>query len=222
MLDRLLLDIRDGHSRALVLRGESGVGKTALLAYLVERAPADRVLGAAGVELEPEIAYSALKQLCAPMLGHIDRLPAAQRAALATAFGLNKGEQPGQLLISLAVLGLFSEAAADEPLVCVVDDTQWLDRLSAAILGFVARRLDAESVALVFSMTTPVSAVPSANDVYLAGLPELRVQRLSDADARALLDSVLTGPVDPRVRDRIVAEACGNPLALLELPHISN
>ncbi|MEH1168690.1 AAA family ATPase [Micromonospora sp. CPCC 205539] len=211
-LDRLLRDVRAGHSRVLVLRGEAGAGKTALLDYLGEHASPGRVTRAAGVEPESEIAYSALQQLCAPLLGHLDRLPEPQRAALATAFGLSPGKPPEGLLIGLAVLGLLAEAAAEQPLVCIVDDVQWMDRMSEVILTFVARRLDAESIALVFGCRSP------GDEQILGSMPELRVDGLSPADARALLDSVLPGPVDDRVRDRIVAETRGNPLALLELP----
>ncbi|GAA2419340.1 LuxR family transcriptional regulator [Nonomuraea africana] len=218
VLDRLLRDVHGGHSRALVLRGEYGIGKTALLTYLAGQAPVGRVVRTAGVETESEIPYAALQQVCAPLLDHLDRLPEAQRGALTTAFGLSRGKPPGQLLIALAVLGLLAEAAADEPLVCVVDDAEWLDGLSGAILASVARRLHAESVALVFAVSTSATAPAQANAEYLAGLPELRVDGLGDDDARALLDSVLPEPVDPQVRDRIVAEARGNPLALLELP----
>ena len=211
-LDRLLRDVRDGQSRVLVLRGEPGAGKTALLDYLIERAPAGRVTRTAGVEPESEIAYSALQQLCAPLMGHLERLPEPQRGALSVAFGLTPGDPPGILFIGLAVLGLFAEAASQQPLVCVVDDVQWTDRMSEVILTFVARRLDAESVALVLAVRSP------GDEQVLTGLPELRVDGLPDADARALLDTVLTGPVDARVRDRIVAETRGNPLALIELP----
>ncbi len=211
-LDRLLRDVRAGRSRVLVLRGEAGVGKTALLDYLAEAASAGQVTRAAGVEPETEIAYSALQQLCAPLLDHLDRLPEPQRNALATGFGLSAGDPPDTLLVGLAVLGLFAEAASERPLVCAVDDVQWMDRMSEVILTFVARRLDSESVALVFAARTP------GDERILGGLPELRVEGLPDADARALLDSVLPGPVDARVRDRIVAETRGNPLALLELP----
>ncbi|MEZ0077201.1 AAA family ATPase [Planotetraspora sp. GP83] len=211
-LDRLLRDVRAGHSRVLVLRGEVGAGKTALLDYLSEHAWAGRVTRTAGVEPESEIAYSALQQLCAPLLGHLDRLPEPQRDALATAFGLSLGNPPEGLVTGLAVLGLLAEAASEQPLVCVVDDVQWMDRMSEVILTFVARRLDAESVALVFASRSP------GDERILSGLPELRVDGLPAADARELLDSVLPGPVDDRVRDRIVAETRGNPLALLELP----
>ncbi|MFC0070431.1 BREX system ATP-binding domain-containing protein, partial [Umezawaea endophytica] len=212
-LDDLLRDVRSGRSRVLVLRGEAGAGKSALLDHLTGHARAGRVVRAAGVEPETEIAYSALQHLCAPLLDHLDRLPEPQRAALATAFGLSSGTPPEALLVGLAVLGLLAEAAADQPLVCVVDDVQWLDRMSEVILTFVARRLDAESVALVCAARSP------GDEEILTGLPELRVDGLPVADARALLDSVLPGPVDDRVRDRIVAETRGNPLALLELPH---
>ncbi|WP_308201166.1 ATP-binding protein [Paractinoplanes maris] len=211
-LDRMLRDARDGQSRVLVLRGEAGCGKTALLDHLTERASFARVLRAAGVESESEIAYSTLQQLCAPLLGHLDALPAPQREALATAFGLVAGRTPEPLLIGLAVLGLFAEAAAEQPLVCMVDDVQWADAMSTAILTFVARRLSVEAVALFFAARSP------GDDRILAGLPEMQVPGLPDADARALLDAVLTGPVDAHVRDRIVAETRGNPLALLELP----
>ncbi|MEV4352431.1 AAA family ATPase [Actinoplanes sp. NPDC049596] len=211
-LDRIVRDVRSGRSRVLVLRGEAGAGKTALLDHLAGHAPGCRVARAAGVELESEIAYASLQQLCAPLLSHLDAVPEPQRTALATAFGLSAGRPPEPLVLGLAVLNLLSEAAAEQPVVCVVDDAQWLDRMSATILGFVARRLDAESVALVFAVRTP------ADDPTLRGLPGLAVEGLADADARALLDSVLPGPVDDRVRDRIVAETRGNPLALLELP----
>ncbi|MER7893801.1 AAA family ATPase [Micromonospora sp. NPDC094482] len=212
LLNDLLRDVRAGNSRVLVLRGEAGAGKTALLDYLTERARTDRLARVGGVEPESEIAYSALQHLCAPLLDHLDQLPEPQRAALSVAFGLSVGEPPEGLLVGLAVLGLFAEAASDQPLVCIVDDVQWLDRMSEVILTFVARRLDAESVALVFAVRSP------DDERILGGLPELHVEGLPAADARALLDSVLPGPVDDRVRDRIVAETRGNPLALLELP----
>jgi DNA-binding CsgD family transcriptional regulator len=202
-------DVRDGHSRVLVLRGEPGAGKTALLDYLAGHVPHGRVVRAAGVEPETELAYSALQQLVAPLLEHLDRLPGPQRQALSTAFGLSAGPPPDALIVGLAVLGLLAEAASERPLVVVVDDAQWLDRMSEVILTFVARRLDAESVALV------LAARPSE---LFTGLPELAVDGLPDADALALLDLVLPGLVDARVKDRIVAETRGNPLALLELP----
>jgi DNA-binding CsgD family transcriptional regulator len=197
----------------LVLRGEAGVGKTALLDHVTEHAAPARVLRTAGAEPESEIAYSALQQLCAPLLDHLEALPQPQRDALSTAFGLGAGDPPTALVIGLAVLGLLAEAASDKPLVCIVDDAQWLDRMSEVVLTFVARRLDAESVALVFG------ARVDGDDATLADLPGLRLEGLPPAEARALLDSVLTGPVDEQVRERIVAETHGNPLALLELPH---
>jgi DNA-binding CsgD family transcriptional regulator len=211
-LDNLLRAVRSGQSRALVLRGEAGSGKTALLDYLVAQAGFARVLRASGVEAESEIAYSALQQLCAPLLEHLGGLPETQRTALRTVFGLAAGPPPERLLVGVAVLGLFAEAASRRPLLCVVDDVQWIDVASAVTLGFVARRLSAESVALVFAARSP------GDERISAGLPELPVQGLPDAEARALLDSVLSGPIDSRVRDRIVAETRGNPLALLELP----
>jgi hypothetical protein len=218
VLDRLLRDLHAGRSRALVLRGDTGVGKTALLAYLTGHRLAGHVVRTAGVETEPEVAFSALHELCAPLLDRLDRLPDAQRAALSTALGMEEGVSPSPLLIGLAVLGLFAEAADDEPLICVVDDTQWLDGMSAAVLAFVARRLDAEAVAVVFAVTTSAAdGLAAADSRLLAGLPELRVERLGEDDARTLLDSVLPATADSRLRDRIVAESHGNPLALVVL-----
>jgi DNA-binding CsgD family transcriptional regulator len=205
-------EVRAGQSRVLVLRGEPGVGKTALLDYLQERASGCRVVRAAGVESEMEIAFAGLHQLCAPMLGSLARLPWPQRDAVSTAFGLSGGEAPDRFLVGLAALGLLSEAAEERPLVCLVDHAQWLDHASAQVLAFVARRLLAESVAAVFSVREP------SEDEDFVGLPELVVRGLSDADARTLLDSVVPGRLDERVRDRIVAETRGNPLALVELP----
>lgn len=202
-LDRLAQEVRAGRSRALVVRGEAGIGKTALLDHLAQQVSFGRVLRAAGVELESEIAYSALQQLCAPLLGNLDRLPKPQQAALSTALGLSAGNPPESLLVGLAVLGLFAESATERPLICIVDDVQWLDRMSEAILTFVARRLDAESVGLVFALRSV------GDERSFGGLPELVVEGLPAADARMLLDSVLPGPVDDRVRDRIVAETRG-------------
>ncbi|XVV16209.1 helix-turn-helix transcriptional regulator [Actinoplanes sp. CA-131856] len=211
-LDRVLRAVREGQSRALVLRGEAGTGKTALLRYLASEAGRDdevRVLRTAGVESESEIAYSALQRLCAPLAGELDRLPAPQRAALSVAFGLSAGQTPELLVLGMATLGLLS--AHGRPVVCLIDDVQWLDRLSGLILAFVARRLKAESVALVFGARDP------APEPILTDLPEITVEGLPEAEAGELLDAVLTGPVDARVRDRILAETRGNPLALLEL-----
>ncbi|MGE7439119.1 ATP-binding protein [Kitasatospora sp. NPDC001175] len=213
-LDRLLREVRDGRSRVLVLRGEAGVGKSALLDYLAGQAAQLQTVHAAGVEAESDFAYSALQRLCAPLLSHLDRLPSVQQDALRVAFGLSAGNPPEMLLVGIAVLGLFAEAAAESPLVCLVDDAQWLDLMSQRILAFVGRRLDAESVALVFAERI----TGGRKEEGFSGLPDLPLRGLADADARALLDSVLPGPVDARVRDRIVAETGGNPLALLELP----
>jgi hypothetical protein len=210
VLDRLIDAVRAGEGRALVVRGEPGVGKTALLDYLVEHASGCRVARAAGVEAEMELAYAGLHQLLAPMLDRLDRLPGPQREALWTAFGLSSGSAPDRFLVGLAVLSLLADVAEEHPLLCLVDDEQWLDQASAEVLGFVARRLVAESVGLVFA-----ARVPSDE---LVGLPELVVEGLGKGDAGALLEAALAGPLDARVRDRIVAETGGNPLALLELP----
>ncbi len=198
-----------------MLRGEAGVGKSALVEYLVGSATGCQVLRAAGVESEMELAFAGLHQLCAPMMGRLDRLPGPQRDALAIAFGLSAGSAPDRFLVGLAVLSLLAEAAEEQPLLCVVDDAQWLDRVSAQTLAFVARRLLAERVAVVFAARAPAA---DPGDDQLQGLPELVLRGLRDDDARALLDSVVPGRLDDRVRDRIVAETRGNPLALLELP----
>jgi DNA-binding NarL/FixJ family response regulator len=188
------------------------VGKTALLDELVRRASGCRVLRVSGVESEMALAFSGLHQLCAPLLDWAGRLPDPQRDALRTACGLAAGPEPDRFLVGLAVLSLLAEAATEQPMVCLIDDAQWLDRTSAQALAFTARRLVAESVALVFAADNP-EQLPE-----LAGLPQLRVSGLPENEARALLGSVLPGRVDERVLDRIVAEARGNPLALLELP----
>ena len=201
-----------GDSRALVVRGEPGVGKTALLDYMVGQASGCRVARVAGIQSEVELAFAGLHQLCAPMLDLVHHLPHHQGDALCTALGLSSGPAPDRFLVGLGVLGLLSEAARERPLICVVDDTQWLDSASAQTLAFVARRLRSEAVAIVFGTCRPQD-IPA-----LAGLPEMVVGGLPDADARSLLDSVLPWPLDDRVRDRIVAETRGNPLALLELP----
>ena len=211
-LDQLLYAVRAGESRALVVRGEAGVGKTALLEYLLEQARGCRVARASGVQSEMELPFAGLHQLCAPMLERLGRLPDPQRDALRIAFGLAAGDAPDRFFVGLAVLSLLSDVAEGGPLVCVVDDAQWLDRASAQSLAFVARRLFAEPVAMVFAVRE------FRPDREFVGLPELLVEGLSDGDARVLLDSVIHGPLDERVRDRIVAETRGNPLALLELP----
>jgi len=210
VLDRFVADVRAGEGRALVVRGEPGVGKTALLDYLAGRASGCLVVRAAGVQSEMELAFAGLHQLCAPMLDHAESLPVPQRDALRTALGLSAGPVPDRFLVGLAVLGLLSETARERPLVCVIDDQQWLDDASARVLGFAARRLAADPVGMVFAARVP------GKDV--AGLPELVVGGLAEEDARALLSSVLTGPLDAQVRDQIIADANGNPLALLELP----
>jgi DNA-binding CsgD family transcriptional regulator len=199
----------------LVLRGEAGVGKSALLEHLVANASECRIARAAGVESEMELAFAGLHQLCAPMLSQLEHLPGPQRDALGTAFGLSAGMAADRFLVGLAVLSLLSEVAEDRPLICVVDDAQWLDRASAQVLEFVARRLLAESVAMVVALRHPSL---SGEGEELGSLPVMVVGGLSDADARALLDSVTPGRLDERIRDRIVAESRGNPLALLELP----
>src|SRR4051794_37990728 len=209
-LGRRLAAVLGGQSRVLVVSGEPGVGKTALLESAIGSASGLRVMRAGGVESEMEVAFAALQQLCAPMLDRMDRLPAHQQDALCVAFGLRAGDVPDRFLVGLAVLSLFSEVAQEQPLVCVVDDAQWLDRASAQALVFVARRLLAESVALLF-------ATREAGE-ELTGFQELVVEGLRNGDARALLGSVLRVPLDERVRQRIVAETRGNPLALLELP----
>ena len=210
MLDRLVEAVQAGESRALVAVGEPGAGKTALLEYLAGRAARCQVARVAGVQSEMELAFAGLHQLCAPMLGRAGQLPVPQRDALRIAFGLAAGPPPDRFLVGLAVLSLLSEVAGEQPLICLIDDEQWLDHASAQALGFVARRLGADPVGLVFAAREPGAA--------LAGLPELKVEGLREDDARALLGSVLAGPLDDRVRDRIVAETEGNPLALLELP----
>ena len=210
VLDRLVDAVLGGQSRALVVRGDPGVGKTVLLDYLAGRARGCRMARAGGVQTEMQLAFAGLHQLCAPMLDHLDHLPVPQQDALRIAFGRAAGPPPDRFLVGLAVLSLLSEVAGEQPLICLIDDEQWLDRASAQALGFVARRLAADPVGLVFAAREP--------GAELTGLPELEVGGLRESDARALLDSALAGPLDDRVRDQIVAETQGNPLALLELP----
>ncbi len=209
-LDRVLDELRRGHSAVLVLRGQTGIGKSALLDYAAHAAKDARVARAAGVDSEMELAFAGLHQLCGPMLDRLDRLPEPQREALDTVFGLSNGRGADRFLVGLAVLSLFSEMAAEQPLVCVVDDAQWLDRASLDTLAFVARRLYAESVALVLATRAPADE--------LSGLPELVVEGLRDEDAGALLEANVHGAVDAAVFERIIAESHGNPLALIELP----
>src|SRR3954470_2549640 len=209
-LDHLLESVRGGQSAALVLRGKPGIGKTALLEYAIDAASDLSVVRAAAVESEIELPFAGLHQLCVPMLDRLACLPAPQRDALETVFGLRSGPPPDRFFVGLALLSLLAEAAEAGPLLCVVDDAQWLDRESAQALAFVARRLSAEAVAIVLASREP-------NDDF-GGLPELVVHGLQDGDARDLLSSVVGGPLDVDVAERIVAETRGNPLALLELP----
>src|SRR3954452_15864345 len=211
-LDELLHAAREGTSGAVVLRGEAGIGKTALLEHVAAAAQGARLLRAEGIRSDMELPFAALQQLCAPVLGAAARLPAPQLEALQTAFGLSAGERPDRFLVGLAVLTLLSEAATSEPLVCLVDDAQWLDSSSAQVLAFVARRLQAEGVLIVFAERDSEAASE------LEGLEELRLERLTAADAGALLALANAGPLDERVRERIIAETRGDPLALLELP----
>ncbi|QYN34015.1 AAA family ATPase [Pseudonocardia sp. DSM 110487] len=209
-LDQMIAAMREGESRVLVVRGDAGVGKSALLDHVARSARNVRVLRAAGVESEMELAFATLHQLCMPLLDRLSRLPDPQREALETVFGVRAGTPPDRFLVGLAVLSLMSDLSEERPLLCLVDDAQWLDRASAQVLGFVARRLLAESIALVFGTRQPGRE--------LRGLPELEVTGLAVADARALLDSATPSRLDQHIRDRIVAESRGNPLALLELP----
>ncbi|KAB2977384.1 AAA family ATPase [Streptomyces sp. SS1-1] len=212
-LDGLVAEVEAGRSAALVLRGDAGIGKSALLDHLAARVTGHQVARGAGAESEMELPFAGLHQLCAPFLEHAGSLPPPQAEALATAFGVNAGQPPDRFLVGLAVLGLLTDVAARRPLFCLVDDAQWLDRVSAQTLAFVARRMLAEPLALVFATREQ----RGRDD--LAGLPELTLRGLDDADARALLEAGAEGPMDERIRDRVIAEARGNPLALLELPH---
>ena len=211
-LDRLLAHAREGHSAVLVMRGEAGIGKTALLRYAARRASGFRVAQITGVEAEMELPFAGIHQLCAPVLDQLDALPQAQQDALNVALGLASGDVPDRFLVGLAVLGLLSAAAEDRPLLCLVEDAQWLDAASGLILGFVARRLLAESVAIVVTVREP----STRHD--FDGLPELLLHGLAEEDARTLLMRAVPGRLDDHVRDRILAETRGNPLALLDLP----
>jgi DNA-binding CsgD family transcriptional regulator len=215
-LDQLVAGVRSGQGLALVMRGEAGTGKTALLDHLSASARGCRIARAAGVESEMELAFAGLHALCAPMLGHLAHLPGPQRDALNTAFGTSPGPPPDRFLVGLAVLSLLAAAAEEQPLICVVDDAQWLDRVSVQTLAFVARRLLAEQVGLVFALREP------GDGHGLDGLPECVVEGLAAADARRLLDTMISVPLDARVRDRLLAEAAGNPLALVELARRGN
>jgi DNA-binding CsgD family transcriptional regulator len=210
-LDRLLENVRGGGGGVVVIRGEAGLGKTALLGHAVGRATGFKVAQIAGIESEMELPFAGLHQLCVPMLPQIDTLPEPQRDALGTAFGLSSGTAPDPFLVALAALSLLAHIAEEQPLLCAVDDAQWLDAASARVLGFVARRLLAESIAIVFAVRDP------SDERELAGLSELRLTGLDDEDAHALLAEIVSGRLDARVGDRIVAETRGNPLAILEL-----
>ena len=212
ILDRVLTGAREGQSTVLVVRGEAGIGKTALLRYAARQASGFRVAQVAGVEAEMELPFSGVHQLCAPVLEKLEALPQPQQNALNVALGLAPGDVPDRFLVGLAVLGLLSAAAEERPLLCLVEDAHWLDAASGLILGFVARRLQADSVAIVAAIREP----HARHD--FDGLPDLRLGGLAQEDARTLLMSAVPGRIDDRVRDRIVAETRGNPLALLDLP----
>src|SRR3954471_21004959 len=212
VLDRLLANVRGGQSGILVIRGEAGIGKTALLRYAADHAPGFGAVQVAGAQAEIELPFAGIQQLCTPVLDRLDALPQPQRDALNVALGLASGDVPERFLVGLAVLGLLSAAAEERPLLCLVDDGQWLDAASGMILGFVARRLLAESVAMVVAVREPNSGH------HFDGLPELRLHGLGEEDARTLLERAVPGRLDDRVRDRIVGETRGNPLALLDLP----
>ncbi|MBZ6254092.1 AAA family ATPase [Streptomyces olivaceus] len=210
-LEQLASRVEGGQSAALVLRGEAGIGKSALLDHLAERAREHRIARAAGAESEMELPFAGLQQLCAPLLGSLHRLPGAQSQALTTAFGMSAGPPPDRFLVGLAALGLLTAVAAEQPLFCLVDDAQWLDRVSAQTLAFIARRMHAEPLALVFTLRE----FQEQGD--FEALPEVTLQGLDDGEACLLLESAAHGPMDDRLRARILAEARGNPLALLEL-----
>lgn len=211
-LERLVAQAREPRGQMLMLRGDPGMGKSALLDHFVNTATGCRVLRTGGVEAEIELAYAGVQHLCTSMVSHIDALPAPQRAALSTAIGLSDGDTPDRFLVGLALLGLLAEVASERTVLCVVDDFQWLDRSSAETLAFVARRLQVEPIVMVFA------ARPSGDDATMSGLPELQLSGLANADASTLLDSALHAPLDPDVREQLLAETRGNPLALLELP----
>ncbi|WP_310794480.1 AAA family ATPase [Rhodococcus opacus] len=213
-LDQLLVEARTGRSAVLVLGGQPGIGKSALLSYALARAIGFQTTHAAGVESEAELAFAALHQICAPFLDNVERLPDPQRDALGAALGLHRGPTPDRFHVALAVLTLLTDAAEQQPMLVVVDDAQWLDQASADTLAFVGRRLHADPVAMLLAIRTDHDAT-----TVFAHLPQLSVPGLGHGDALALLDTVLTGPLDDRVRQRIVAETRGNPLALLELPN---
>src|SRR3954462_14456165 len=210
VLDRLLAHAREDESAVLVIRGEAGIGKTALLRYVARHASGFRVAQVRGVEAEMELPFAGIHQLCAPLLDRLHALPQPQQDALSVALGVASGDVPDRFVVGLAVLGLLSATAEERPLLCVVEDSQWLDEASGLILGFIARRLLAESVAIVVTVRDPSTRQD------FGGLPELVLRGLPEEDARTLLGRVVPGGLDDRVRDRIVAETGGNPLALLD------
>ena len=212
VLDGLLARVRGGESEALVIRGGAGIGKTALLRYAARQASGLRVAELTGVEAEMELPFAGIHQLCGTMLDRLDALPAPQRDALSVALGLATGQVPDRFLVGLAMLSLLATVAEERPLLCLVDDAQWLDAASSQILGLVARRVRAESVAIVVAVREPAAAHDFDD------LSELRLKGLPEQDARAVVRGVVTGRLDSHVVDRVVAETGGNPLALLELP----
>lgn len=211
LLDGVVRSIRRGESRSLVLSGEAGIGKTALLDYLIDSASDLTVIRSSGIESDMELAYASLHQLCLPLLDPLERLPAPQRDSLRVVFGVSAGPAPDRFLVALAVLSLLAEAAEQRPVLAVIDDAQWLDKASALTLAFVSRRLLAEPVGIVFAGREPGEE--------LRHLTELEVRGVRNGDARALLDSAVRFKLDERVRERLLVEARGNPLALLDLPH---
>ena len=210
-LDAVVARAREGDSAALLVRGEAGIGKTALLRYLARQASGLRIAEIEGIQAEMELPFAGIERLCAPMLGRLEVLAQPQQNALRVAFGVAPGDAPDRFLVAVAVLNLLSSTAEQRPLMCLVDDAQWLDAVSVEVLGFVARRLVAEPMAMVFSMREPITTCA------LDGLPQLVVEGLDEPDARALLSRAVPGRLDDRVRDRIIAETGGNPLALMEL-----
>ena len=212
VLDAMLSSVRGGESKVLVIRGEAGIGKTALLRYAARQSSGFRVAELTAVEAEMELPFAGVHQLCATMLDRLDALPAPQRDALGVALGLAAGGVPDRFLVGLAVLSLLAAAAEERPLLCLIEDAQWLDAASSQIFGLVARRVRAESLAIVVAVREPAAA----HD--FDGLSELRLEGLLAQDAHALLRGMLSGRLDSRVVDRVVAESRGNPLALLELP----
>jgi DNA-binding CsgD family transcriptional regulator len=213
-LAALLHGAREGRAGVLVLRGEAGIGKSVLLSDLAKNADDFCICRAAGVESEMELAYAGLQQLCGPLAGHNVELTTLRRNALDQVFGLTEGAPPERFLVGIAALDLVATAAQKQPIVWLIDDAQWIDQASMQAIGFVGRRLLAERVVILIA-TRDVS---DGNE--LAGLPELRIGGLNSEDAGKLFDSVVSGPTDPLVRDRVISETRGNPLALLELPRV--